>query len=90
LTSSSKSYYTYVLRCRDDSLYTGYTDDLKKRINAHNQGNGAKYTRGRLPVELVYYEEFPSRSCAMKREREIKNMTKSKKEALFVRKSQSL
>ena len=78
-----KTYYIYILRCRDGTLYTGYTDDLTKRINAHNNGGGAKYTRGRLPVELVYHEAFSSRSLAMKREIEIKKLSKIKKVKLI-------
>ena len=60
--------YTYILKCKDDSLYTGWTNDLKKRITSHNAGKGAKYTKARRPVELVYYEEFQTREEAMKRE----------------------
>ena len=59
--------YTYILKCKDDSLYTGWTNDLKKRITSHNAGKGAKYTKARRPVELVYYEEFQTREEAMKR-----------------------
>lgn len=58
--------YTYILKCKDDSLYTGWTNDLKKRITSHNAGKGAKYTKARRPVELVYYEEFQTREEAMK------------------------
>lgn len=68
--------YVYILKCSDDSLYTGYTVNLEKRINTHNGGKASKYTRGRLPVELVYYEELPSKSDALKREYEIKQMKK--------------
>lgn len=58
--------YTYIVKCRDGTLYTGWTNDLDKRMKAHNSGEGAKYTRSRRPVELVYYESFPSagRPCA--------------------------
>ena len=59
--------YTYILKCKDDSLYTGWTNDLKKRITSHNAGKGAKYTKARRPVELVYYEEFQTREEAMKK-----------------------
>ena len=79
-----KAYYTYILRCRDNSLYTGYTDNVEKRLATHNDGKGAKYTRGRLPVGLVYCEEFPDRSAAIKREIEIKKLTKAKKEELIL------
>ena len=69
----------YVLSCNDGSLYTGWTTDLKKRIKAHNSGKGAKYTRSRLPVKLMYYEEFPDKSQALKREKEIKKLTRNQK-----------
>ena len=75
--------YTYILKCKDDSLYTGWTNDLKKRITSHNAGKGAKYTKARRPVELVYYEEFQTREEAMKREYAIKQLSKKKKEALI-------
>lgn len=72
-------FYVYILKCSDDSLYTGYTVDLEKRLITHNRGKASKYTRGRLPVELVYYEELPSKSDALKREYEIKQMERPKK-----------
>ena len=77
--------YIYILRCADGSLYTGWTNDLEKRVRDHNSPNkGAKYTRGRRPVELVYHEEFPDKEAAMSREWEIKNrMTRREKEALI-------
>ncbi len=75
--------YTYMLRCGDGSLYTGWTNDLEKRMKAHKSGKGAKYTRGRLPVELVYSEEFSTKEEAMKREAEIKKMKRERKEALI-------
>lgn len=75
--------YVYILRCSDDTLYTGWTNDLEKRIEAHSNGTGAKYTRGRGPVELVYFEEFDDKKDAMKREYEIKKYTRSKKEWLI-------
>lgn len=71
--------YTYVVRCSDGSLYTGWTNSLKKRIAAHNEGKGAKYTKSRRPVELVYYEEFDTKEEAMRREWEIKHMTRKQK-----------
>ena len=74
--------YTYMVRCKDGSLYTGWTNNLEKRVQAHNQGTGAKYTKSRRPVELVYYEEYESKIDAMKREYEIKQLTKKKKEEL--------
>ena len=75
--------YTYILKCKDDSLYTGWTNDLKKRITSHNAGKGAKYTKARRPVELVYYEEFQTREDAMKREYAIKQLSRKEKEALI-------
>lgn len=75
--------YTYIVKCKDDSLYTGYTTDIKNRINNHNSGKGAKYTKGRRPVELVYFETFESKSEALKREIAIKKLPRSKKEQLI-------
>ena len=74
--------YTYILRCGDGSFYTGWTNDLKKRLQVHNEGRGAKYTRSRLPVELAYYEEFETKEEAMRREWEIKQLTRAEKERL--------
>lgn len=76
------SHYVYVLECADGSLYTGYTTDLERRIGEHNDGTGAKYTRGRTPVKLVYTERFESRSAAMSREYAIKRLSRAEKEAL--------
>ena len=77
-------FYCYILRCSDDTLYTGYTNDIDKRLIAHNSGNGAKYTKARRPCTLVYKEEFADKSSAMKREYYIKhNMTKKEKEELI-------
>ena len=77
------SWYVYMLRCRDGSLYTGYTDDVQRRLHVHNSGKGAKYTRSRLPVILVYQEELPDKSAALKREIAIKQMRKPEKESLI-------
>ena len=74
--------YTYMLRCKDGTLYTGWTNDIKRRIKMHNSGKGAKYTKSRRPVKLVYWEEFPTREEAMKRECAIKRMGKKEKERL--------
>ena len=74
--------YTYILECKDGNLYTGWTNDMDKRLKAHNEGKGAKYTRGRRPVKLVYIEEFDTKEEAMKREYEIKHMTRREKEKL--------
>ena len=76
------AYYAYLVRCRDGSYYCGYTNDLKKRVGAHNEGRGGRYTRARLPVRLAYSEEFNTKSGAMKREHEIKRLTRSQKIAL--------
>lgn len=75
--------YTYIVRCSDGSLYTGWTNDLKKRIKDHNEGRGAKYTRSRRPVVLAYYEEFDTKEEAMSREWAIKHMTRRKKEEII-------
>ena len=71
--------YVYILKCKDDSLYTGWTNNLEKRVQAHQRGKGAKYTRAKLPVELVYFEEFEDKIDAMKREYEIKKLPRIKK-----------
>ena len=73
------SCYVYILRCADDTLYTGWTTDLEARIDAHNAGTGAKYTRGRVPVELVYQESLPDKSAAMQREWALKRLTRGEK-----------
>ncbi|WP_302082777.1 GIY-YIG nuclease family protein [Salinibaculum rarum] len=75
-------HYVYVLRCADDTLYTGYTTDVERRVAEHDSGEGAKYTRGRTPVELVHVETFDSRSAAMSREYEIKQQSRAAKESL--------
>ena len=77
------NFYTYMVRCSDGSLYTGYTTELEKRIRAHNSGRGAKYTRSRLPVELVYYEKYGTKKEAMSREWHIKRLTRAEKEKLI-------
>ena len=75
-------HYVYVLECADDSLYTGYTTDVERRVAEHNAGEGAKYTRGRTPVEPVHVERFDSQSAAMSREYEIKQLSRRQKEQL--------
>lgn len=77
------SWYVYMLRCKDGSLYTGYTDDPQRRAAVHNAGKGAKYTRSRLPVELVYQESCTDKSAALRREIAIKKLSKPQKEALI-------
>ena len=71
--------YVYIIKCKDNSLYTGWTNNLERRFKAHTEGNGAKYTRGRGPLELVYFEEFDDKVEAMKREYEIKKMSRENK-----------
>ena len=73
------SFYVYLLRCADGTLYTGYTDDPVRRTKVHNAGKGAKYTRARLPVELVYQEACADKSAALRREYEIKRLTRVQK-----------
>lgn len=75
-------HYVYVLECSDGSLYTGYTTDPERRVAEHDAGDGAKYTRGRTPVDLVHLETFDSKSAAMSREYEIKQFSRSRKERL--------
>lgn len=77
------SNYTYILRCSDDTLYCGWTNNLEKRLAAHNAGTAAKYTRARRPVELVYYEEFETKQEAMSREYHIKKLTRREKTELI-------
>lgn len=74
--------YTYIVRCADGTLYTGWTNNLEKRLRAHNSGKGAKYTHARTPVSLVYWEAFQTRQEAMRREWEIKRLTRAQKDAL--------
>jgi len=79
------SWWCYIVRCADDSLYTGITNDLEKRIDAHNAGVASKYTRVRLPVELTYVEEYADRSDASKREAAIKRLSREAKLELISR-----
>ena len=78
--------YTYILKCSDGSLYTGWTNHLEERIQAHNEGRGAKYTRSRRPVELIYYERMETKEEAMRREYAIKRFSRKKKMELIERK----
>lgn len=75
--------FVYMLRCKDGSLYTGWTNDLEHRLAMHNSGRGAKYTRGRGPVELVYSEELPDKEAALRRECAIKKLRREQKLALL-------
>jgi putative endonuclease len=82
--------YTYMLKCSDGTLYTGWTKDLEKRVEAHNSGKGAKYTKARRPVELAYYEEFETKEQAMKREYAIKQLGRKEKQKLIAGKKVKL
>ena len=73
------SWSVYILRCADGTLYTGIAPDVEKRLQKHNEGKGAKYTRGRTPVELVYQEEWPDRAQASRREYQIKQLSRAEK-----------
>ena len=77
------SWFVYILRCGDGTLYTGVTDDVQRRLAAHRVGKGAKYTRGRGPLELVYTQEQPDKSAALRREFQIKKLTRPQKERLI-------
>ncbi|WP_435155741.1 GIY-YIG nuclease family protein [Haladaptatus sp. DFWS20] len=76
------NHWVYVVECCDGTFYTGYTTDVSRRVDEHNAGDGAKYTRGRTPVELVHSERFDSKSTAMSREYEIKQFSRAQKERL--------
>ena len=81
--SSEGKNYAYMVRCKDNSLYVGWTNNLDKRMKAHNEGKGAKYTKSRGPVELVYYECFDTKQEAMSREYHLKKLTHKEKESLI-------
>ena len=76
-------WYVYILRCGDGTLYTGITDDVDRRLAVHRSGKGAKYTRGRGPLEVVYIQKVPDKSAALKREITIKKLTRQEKEQLI-------
>ena len=78
-----KKYFAYVLKCSDGTYYSGYTTDIKKREDTHNKGKGAKYTRSRLPVSMVYFEQFSTKSEAMSREYHLKQLSHKEKEKIF-------
>lgn len=78
-------HWVYVIECDDGSFYTGYTTDVERRVREHDRGEGAKYTRGRTPVELVHAEQFESKSGAMSREYAIKQLSRAEKERLVER-----
>ena len=75
--------YTYILECKAGTYYTGWTNNLEKRLKDHNEGRGAKYTKARLPVSLIYHEEFQTKEEAMRREYAINHMTRSVTESLI-------
>ncbi len=83
MKNMEKGNYTYILHCADDTYYTGWTTDLDRRLAAHNSGEGAKYTRCRLPVTLAYYEAFATKEEAMRREYAIKQLSRKEKEKLI-------
>ncbi|NMA03542.1 MAG: GIY-YIG nuclease family protein [Clostridiales bacterium] len=76
---AAKTNYVYILQCFDESLYTGWTNDIEKRLKAHELGKGGKYTRGRLPIRLVYLEKYDDKIAAQKREYQIKQMKRAEK-----------
>ena len=77
--------YVYILKCSDGTYYTGWTTDPERRLKVHNSGKGAKYTRSRLPVELIYTEEFDNKTDAQRREYAIKRLTRAEKEKLIAK-----
>jgi len=81
---SNPSCYCYIVECSDGTYYTGWTIDPERRVATHNKGRGAKYTKIRLPVKLIYVETQADKKSAMKRERAIKKMTRSQKQKLFM------
>ena len=78
-------WYLYILRCKDNTLYTGFTTNVKKRLQQHRSGKGAKYTRGRAPLELVYQQVCKDHTEALKREAFVKKLTRKDKEALILK-----
>lgn len=80
--------YIYILKCSDNTLYTGWTNDLHKRLQVHSEGRGAKYTKARLPVELVYFEEYEDKISAQKREYAIKQLSRKQKLKLIENKKE--
>lgn len=84
------AWYVYILRCGDGSLYTGITDDVPRRLAAHRSGKGAKYTRGRGPLELVFTQQVEDKSAALRREAEIKKLRRGEKETLIAQSGFSL
>lgn len=87
---TEKTNYIYIVKCSDGTLYTGWTNDLEKRIKAHNDGKGAKYTKSRRPVVLEYYEKFESKEQAMSREYAIKQLSRTEKLKLIESKGKDI
>ena len=85
-----KNWTVYMLECADGTLYTGITDDLERRLRAHNEGRGAKYTRGRGPLKLRYLESVPDKSTALKREHALKQLRRSEKMAIIQEKEREI
>ena len=83
-------WYLYILRCKDGTFYTGITTDVEKRLEAHRSGKGAKYTRGRAPLELVYREDCGSHSDALKREHQMKKLSRQEKQQLIAESGDSV
>lgn len=83
MSDSEQEHFVYIIECTDGTLYTGYTTDVERRVEQHNNGKGAKYTRGRTPVTLRHVESFPTQSAAQKREHKIKQFSPSRKQRLF-------
>ncbi|UFU01506.1 GIY-YIG nuclease family protein (plasmid) [Radiobacillus kanasensis] len=79
----NSNHYVYMLRCKDGSLYTGYTNNVEKRLKVHEEGKGAKYTRGRGPFELVFVEEYETKGLALQQEHRMKKLTRKEKEKLI-------
>lgn len=77
-------HFVYILKCKDETLYTGYTTDVERRLKLHESGTGAKYTRGRGPFQLLHVEQFTNKSAALKREYEIKTWSRAKKLAYIL------
>ena len=90
MQKTPKNAYVYILRCSDESLYTGWTTDLERRLSEHTSGRGGRYTRMHRPVEMVFTEEHPTRSAAMQREAAIKRWNRSRKLALIERYQKNL
>lgn len=89
MASDPKTFFTYMLECADGSFYSGYTTNLEKRLQAHNKGAGSKYTRSRRPVALLFSEQYETKGEAMRREAQLKKLSRGKKETLLAEKAQS-